>query len=98
MSLVKSLYYKASSLLPMAVAKAMGSFTTLLPYHHTVSNEFLPHIKHLFDYKNVEQFSTDLDFLLKHYKPVTPSDIIKSLEQNYSTNTRKKRSTRIVFY
>ncbi len=82
MNLIKSSYYKASSLLPMVLTKAMGSFTTLLPYQHTVSNEFLPHIKHLFNYKNVEQFSADLDFLLKHYKPVTPADIIKSIEQN----------------
>jgi peptidoglycan/xylan/chitin deacetylase (PgdA/CDA1 family) len=94
MNSLKSSYYKASSLLPMVLAKAMGSFTTLLPYHHTVSNEFLPHIKHLFNYKNVTQFSADLDFLLKHYKPVTPADIIKSIEQN---NALPKKSFLISF-
>jgi peptidoglycan/xylan/chitin deacetylase (PgdA/CDA1 family) len=94
MNLLKSSYYKASSLLPMALAKAMGSFSTLLPYHHTVSNAFLPHIKHLFNYKNVAQFSADLDFLLKHYKPVTPIDIIKSIEQN---NALPKKSFLISF-
>ncbi len=94
MNLTKTAYYKASSLLPMAISKAMGSFTTLLPYHHTVSDEFLPHIKHLFNYKNVAQFSADLDFLLKHYKPVTPADIIKSIEQN---NALPKKSFLISF-
>jgi peptidoglycan/xylan/chitin deacetylase (PgdA/CDA1 family) len=94
MNLIKSTFYKASSLLPLALSKAMGSFTTLLPYHHTVSNEFLPHIKHLFNYKNVAQFSEDLDFLLKHYKPVTPTDIIKSIEQN---NALPKKSFLISF-
>jgi peptidoglycan/xylan/chitin deacetylase (PgdA/CDA1 family) len=94
MNLIKSSYYKASSLLPMALTKVMGSSTTLLPYHHTVSNEFLPHIKHLFNYKNVAQFSTDLDFLLKHYKPVTTADIIKSIEQN---NALPKKSFLISF-
>lgn len=82
MSILKTSYYTASSLLPMAFLKSIGPSTTLFPYHHTVSNEFLPHIKHLYNYKNERQFSADIDLLLKHYRPVTIADIAKSVQQH----------------
>jgi peptidoglycan/xylan/chitin deacetylase (PgdA/CDA1 family) len=82
MSILKTSYYSACSLMPMAFLKSIGPSTTLFPYHHTVSNEFLPHIKHLYNYKNEKQFSDDLDFLLKHYRPVTITDIIKSIQEH----------------
>jgi peptidoglycan/xylan/chitin deacetylase (PgdA/CDA1 family) len=66
----------------MAFLKSIGPPTTLFPYHHTVSNDFLPHIKHLYNYKNEKQFSSDLDILLKHYKPVTIPDIVKSVQEH----------------
>jgi peptidoglycan/xylan/chitin deacetylase (PgdA/CDA1 family) len=89
MNIFKTSYYTACSLLPMAFLKTIGPSTTLFPYHHTVSNEFLPHIKHLYNYKNVNQFSSDLDFLLRHYRPVTLTDIIKSIQEH---STLPKRS------
>ncbi len=94
MNLAKTSYYKIASLLPMSIARAMGSFTTLLPYHHTVSNDFLPHIKYLFNYKNVAQFSADLDFLLKHYKPVTQAQVLQSISQH---NALPKKSFLLSF-
>ncbi len=82
MNILKTSYYTACSLLPMALVKTIGPPTTLFPYQHTVSNELLPHIKHLYNYKNENQFSTDLDLLLKHYHPVTVADIIKSVQEH----------------
>jgi peptidoglycan/xylan/chitin deacetylase (PgdA/CDA1 family) len=82
MSILKTSYYSACSLMPLAFLKSIGPSTTLFPYHHTVSNEFLPHIKHLYNYKNEKQFSDDLDFLLKHFRPVTITDIIKSVQEH----------------
>ncbi len=61
---------------------SLGSVGTLLPYHHTVSNDFLPHIKHLFDYKNENQFTRDVDFLLKYYKPISVPDLTKFITDN----------------
>ena len=79
MKLLKTAYYTACSILPMPLLKKIGSPTTLFPYQHTVSNEFLPHIKHHYNYKNEKQFSSDLDLLLKHFKPVTIDDLTKSV-------------------
>lgn len=82
MNILKNSYYIACSLLPMAFLKKIGPPITLFPYQHTVSNEFLPHVKHLYNYKNVNQFSADLDLLLKHYRPVTITDIIRSVHEH----------------
>ena len=42
----------------------------LLPFYHTVAEEFLPHIKHLYRMKTVTEFQKDLDFLLTHFEPI----------------------------
>jgi peptidoglycan/xylan/chitin deacetylase (PgdA/CDA1 family) len=42
----------------------------LLPFYHTVAEQPLPHIKHLYRMKTVKEFLKDLDFLLKHFEPI----------------------------
>ncbi|MCL1850151.1 MAG: polysaccharide deacetylase family protein [Bacteroidetes bacterium] len=42
----------------------------LLPFYHTVAEEPLPHIKHLYRMKTVKEFQQDLDFLLQHLEPI----------------------------
>lgn len=82
MNNIKASYYKACSVLPMSLIKSVNSAGTLLPYHHTVSNDFLPHIKHLYNYKNEKQFTNDIDFLLKHYNPISTDDFKKCIIEN----------------
>ncbi len=79
MSLLKKVYYRACSVLPMNVITKSDDLQLLLPYHHTVSSEFLPHIGHLYDYKNEQQFIQDLDFLLKYYDPISEEELFKKL-------------------
>lgn len=62
-------------MLPMNLFRSGGPSRLLLPYHHTVCNEELQHIHHLYPYKNEQQFSNDLDFLLKNYKPVSVDEL-----------------------
>lgn len=84
MSLIKNLYYTACSAVPMSILKKVMPATTLLPYHHTVSNEDLIHIKHLYNYKNVAQFTTDLEYLLKHFTPASPGDLLDAMKRGIS--------------
>jgi len=42
----------------------------VLPFYHTVAEQPLPHIKHLYRMKTVKEFQQDLDFLLKHFEPI----------------------------
>ena len=54
----------------------LRSFTTItgqnliLPFYHLVSDESVIHVKNLYRVKSVKEFSNDLEFFLKHYKPV----------------------------
>lgn len=41
-----------------------------LPFYHMVSDEKLPHILN-YNYRNITQFETELDFYLKYYKPIS---------------------------
>ncbi|RZL42641.1 MAG: hypothetical protein EOP00_23290 [Pedobacter sp.] len=79
MSTLKKIYYKACSTLPMSLFSSGGPAGLLLPYHHTVSNEQLQHIAHLYSYKNIEQFNNDLDFLLKYYKAASVEEVTKAI-------------------
>ena len=48
----------------------------LLPFYHAVSDQNPTHIKHLYSPRGVEQFKSDLDYLLKYYEPISLSDVI----------------------
>src|SRR5438067_12293582 len=81
MKLLKRAYYTACSFLPPSVVKKISPVKTLLPYHHLVSDSELPHIRHLYSYKNVKQFRADLDFLLRHFNPVSVAQVIETLKK-----------------
>lgn len=47
----------------------------ICPYYHVVSNESLPYIKHLYTYRDVDTFCRDLDFLQRHFQPISWREI-----------------------
>lgn len=57
-----------STAIPLPVLKTISGQTTLLPFYHLVSDQVVPHVKHLYRIRNKNQFIQDLDYLLKHYK------------------------------
>ena len=80
----KNLYYTACSFLPVTLLKRVVSATTLLPYHHLVSDKEVLHVKHLYTYKNTSQFKKDLDVLLKYFRPAVVSEIVESVVEGKS--------------
>jgi peptidoglycan/xylan/chitin deacetylase (PgdA/CDA1 family) len=56
----------------------------VLPFYHIVSNEDAPHIKHLYKVKTTQQFEADLDFLLKHYAPLSVKDLPDIIAGKYA--------------
>ena len=50
----------------------------IVPYHHTVSDVNLPHIRHLYAYKNEREFESDVAFFTKHFTPVSVDDLLNS--------------------
>jgi peptidoglycan/xylan/chitin deacetylase (PgdA/CDA1 family) len=85
MSLAKNAFYSAVQLLPIKMLQTGG---LLLPYHHLVSNQEVPHIKHLYPFKNVKAFEQDLDYLLQHFTPVTLQDVIAAVKSGQSLPPR----------
>lgn len=84
MNLLKKAYYTACSLLPPAIVKKLSRVKTLLPYHHVVSDKELLHIKHLYAYKNTKQFRHDIEFLSKHFTPVSVEEVAEAMEKGKS--------------
>ena len=81
MNILKSIYYSCSAALPLALLKKFSPPLCLFPYHHIVSDEEVLHIKYLYDYKNVSQFTKDLEILLKNYLPISPGELIKNIRE-----------------
>lgn len=52
----------------------------IFPFYHVVSDESLPHIRHLYGYFGVEAFERDLDQLLSVWEPVSLQDYLASRE------------------
>jgi len=46
------------------------------PFYHAISERELPHIKHLYPLRTVEQFKEDLDYMLKYFQPVKMSEYL----------------------
>jgi len=54
---------------------SVHNYPVLLPFYHVVSDEPLPHVLN-YPYRNVRQFMEELDFLLKHYRPIGMEELL----------------------
>ena len=80
MSISKKIFYNAVAALPISLLKRASGIKTLFPYHHTVSDHPLEHIRHLYSYKNSAQFEKDLDYLLRNFNPVSVGDLVEATQ------------------
>ncbi len=76
------------SSIPIPLSPTTLGIPVIIPYYHIVSDEQVPHVKHLYRYRNVRQFTNDLDFFLSHYEPVTLDDLLQHLNGNRSLPSR----------
>jgi peptidoglycan/xylan/chitin deacetylase (PgdA/CDA1 family) len=73
----------ASSLatfIPLNIWHSLSGSPLVLPYYHMVNDESLPHIEPLYRYRNVRQFTDDMDFFLKHYQPIGLPDLMEHID------------------
>ncbi|SEW50285.1 polysaccharide deacetylase family protein [Chitinophaga arvensicola] len=77
----KKVFYNTIRLAPVALLKGIDPNQLLLPYQHLVSDVPVPHIKHLYPFKGTKAFEKDLDYLLKHFKPVTLPEVIAAVKE-----------------
>lgn len=59
-----------------------------LPVYHCVSDENLPHLNHIIQYKNVKQFENDLDYLSKHFQFVNWDEFKDFFKGNFKAKKK----------
>ncbi|GAB4303410.1 MAG: hypothetical protein Kow0068_25730 [Marinilabiliales bacterium] len=67
-----------SFLFPLNLLVTLTQQKTILPFYHIVSDKKCVHVKHLYTIPSIKKFISDIDFLLKHYKPVSLDELIEN--------------------
>jgi len=79
MSFIKSVSFPVINLLGTAFLERITRPSLFIPYHHLVSDSPAPYIESLYKFKNTRQFEDDLDYLLRNFKSITPSELLESV-------------------
>lgn len=82
MGLKNQILTSLTKFLPFNTLSSYDSEKLIVPLYHCVSDNEVRHIKHLYQFKNISQFSADLDFLLRHYQPIDLSELTKGANRN----------------
>ncbi|TSA28283.1 MAG: hypothetical protein D4R67_04175 [Bacteroidetes bacterium] len=69
--LLKKTLSKSAKILGLDLLTGLANQRLFLPFYHTVSDDDLVHVKYLYPVPTIKRFKTDLDFLLKNFKPVS---------------------------
>jgi peptidoglycan/xylan/chitin deacetylase (PgdA/CDA1 family) len=64
------------SRIPLATLMRLANTSNFIPYYHMVSDDEKIHIKHLYNYKNINAFKDDLEFLVKYFSPISLFDLL----------------------
>ncbi len=54
----------------------------VLPFYHIVADETPAHIYHLYEARSIDEFKSDLDFLLQNYQPISLHELIEFKKSN----------------
>jgi len=62
--------------MPLGGMIALSGQTTIFPFYHVVSDRPLPHIGHLYPFRDPSRFGRDLESLLRLFEPVQLEDYL----------------------
>jgi peptidoglycan/xylan/chitin deacetylase (PgdA/CDA1 family) len=66
--------------IPGRLLKRLVEVNPIIAYYHIVSDKDVPHVKHLYPIRGVDQFRKDIDMFLDLYRPITLSALIESIQ------------------
>ncbi|MFZ1748929.1 MAG: polysaccharide deacetylase family protein [Saprospiraceae bacterium] len=72
---IQSAIYKHATHLPMHWMRYMSGQNLVLPFYHLATEIVPEHIKYLYTPKTLKEFEADLDFLLRHFVPLSLEDL-----------------------
>ena len=69
-----------ASLIPIKVLIKLSGIKVIYPFYHIVSDNPPAHVKNLYKVRTINHFKKDLDFLVKHFKPLNyiPKDPLQN--------------------
>jgi peptidoglycan/xylan/chitin deacetylase (PgdA/CDA1 family) len=65
--------------IPISVLETLTAANPVVAYYHIVSDKDVPHVKHLYRFRNVSQFERDLEAFLKVYEPIGLFHLLESV-------------------
>lgn len=68
-------YVFGYDLLPISWLIKISAQNIFLPFYHTISDKHLPHISNIYPIRSVEQFRRDLEYLCRHFVPITIEEL-----------------------
>lgn len=68
------------AVVPFGVWQSLSRVSMAVPYYHMVSDAKVPHVRHLYRFRSVREFEDDLNFLLRHFAPVSLQEIVAHLD------------------
>ncbi|MDX9846534.1 MAG: polysaccharide deacetylase family protein [Tenuifilaceae bacterium] len=74
--ILRDLVKSVSSILPFGVLMRAVNPQLVSVFYHAVSENPMPHVKHLYPVPSPSQFAKDIDFLLKHFTPIDVKDFV----------------------
>lgn len=70
---------KAAESLPISLYQHVLTRDFICIYYHTLSDQQLPHVSHLYDFKTPEMFESDLCYLSRYFTPISYDQLVESL-------------------
>jgi peptidoglycan/xylan/chitin deacetylase (PgdA/CDA1 family) len=73
-----------ASWLPIRLVRPLSGVSLVVPFYHMVSDDHVPHVSHLYRFRTVAEFTSDVEFFARNFTPVTLSDIVEALDGSRS--------------
>lgn len=80
-SIKQAFAYRISGCIPPRLWSSLCNIDLVVPYWHLASDDELAHVSGIYSYRNCEQFSRDIEYLLKHYEPVSLAQVIAKIDR-----------------
>ena len=65
--------------MPMEWVRPLSGVSLVVPFYHMVSDVHVPHVSNLYRFRTIAEFTSDVEFLARHFEPVTLNDIVDAL-------------------
>ncbi|MBN2698608.1 MAG: polysaccharide deacetylase family protein [Bacteroidales bacterium] len=75
--ILKNLLVPLTVLTPLESMRALSRKRDIFPLYHAVSDEDLPHLRHVQYTRKIKTFEKDLELLLKYYRPATLQEYLR---------------------